>query len=626
MAILNTIQIKRGSGAPSTAALRLDGELGYDKTNHTLYINNNGVIEIPLANLYEANLKWGGKNFSASYGPLDAAMVPELGANRFAFLKAAGLTIQYSTDNGSTWTDYGATDAQKVGLFSSGQGFYLGKHSTSGTSTINDQLRVEIATSAAGIYTILNKIVIFMNTQGNTVQVKIEKALEATPTEFNTHLDWTRISGWSGWNVLNINEFRTYGNTAASQYGRIRFTFKQTAAHATNGAAIISKILGFGGMGWTTPSNMAKNGHLYSYDSSQNAIFPAKVTATSFAGSGASLTSINASNISDGTLAVARGGTGATSFTANSLIISGSSTTAALTTRAITNNTSNTAIVNNTNIPTMNTIYYGLVTVNNASQTRATAIYAPTSAGTANQILVSSGGTAAPTWKATASGAAYVTSTNGALTFGTLPVAQGGTGATSLDGAGIITKSGAQTFSGIKTFGAVPVIQANARYGGLQIRPTTYTGTNTNYAPAGFFVDFGSTTTISNSQFYFRQWSPNSTANTDIAGFHEDYLLPSTTAGRTANASYDIYTTKTLKIQTGTTTASSSSGRTVTFSSAFANVPKVVATFATTGDNISGDWGALKITNITTEGFNIYVGGTNTSTARSVNWIAIDNS
>ena len=236
MAILNTIQIKRGSGAPSTAALSLDGELGYDKTNHTLYINNNGVIEVPLANLYEANLKWGGKNFSASYGPLDAAMVPELGANRFAFLKAAGLTIEYSTDNGSTWTDYGATDAQKVALFSSGQGFYLGKHSTSGTSTINDQLRVEIATSAAGIYTVLNKIVIYMNTQGNTVQVKIEKALEATPTEFNTHLNWTGISGWSGWNVLNINNLTTYGNTAASQYGRIRFTFKQTAAHATNGA------------------------------------------------------------------------------------------------------------------------------------------------------------------------------------------------------------------------------------------------------------------------------------------------------------------------------------------------------------------------------------------------------
>lgn len=188
-----------------------------------------------------------------------------------------------------------------------------------------------------------------------------------------------------------------------------------------------------------------------------------------------------------GTVAVGHGGTGATSFTANSVIISGSTTTAALTTRAIKNMTALgdlgwTSAATDVYIPTVNTlaywngrynnsssnlaycnkgafgnavtygvddatangalgtgtglttersVYYGLVTVNNASQTRATGIYAPTSAGTANQILVSSGGTSAPTWKATANGAAYATGANGALTFGTLPVAQGGTGGTS---------------------------------------------------------------------------------------------------------------------------------------------------------------------------------------------------
>jgi hypothetical protein len=56
--------------------------------------------------------------------------------------------------------------------------------------------------------------------------------------------------------------------------------------------------------------------------------------------------------------------------------------TSAIGTRSITNNTSNTAVTASTNIPTMNTLYYGLVTVNGASQTRATGIYAPTGAGT----------------------------------------------------------------------------------------------------------------------------------------------------------------------------------------------------------------------------------------------------
>lgn len=232
----------------------------------------------------EASLTWGGKDFSASYGPIDAAMIDLLGANRFAFLKAAGITVEYSTNGGSSYSDYGATDAQKVGLFSSGQGFYLGKHTTNGSCTTNDRLRVTIDTGAASIYTVLNKIAIYMSTSGATVEVLIEKALQSTPTAYTTHKDWTGISGWSGWNILNISELTTYGNTAASQYGRIRFTFRQTAVNTNYTSASISKIQGYGGMGWTVPSNMAANGHLYSYDSSQNATFPAKVTATSFVG------------------------------------------------------------------------------------------------------------------------------------------------------------------------------------------------------------------------------------------------------------------------------------------------------------------------------------------------------
>lgn len=103
--------------------------------------------------------------------------------------------------------------------------------------------------------------------------------------------------------------------------------------------------------------------------------------------------------------------------------------------------TANGALGTGTGLTTERSVYYGLVTVNNASQTRATGIYAPTSAGTANQILVSAGGTSAPTWKATANGAAYATSANGALTFGTLPVAQGGTGKTSWTAYGIVYAS-----------------------------------------------------------------------------------------------------------------------------------------------------------------------------------------
>ena len=271
-------------------------------SNGALTVAKDSTFLTSHQTMYEAKLVWGGQHFSASYGPIDAAMIGALGANRFAFLKAAGLTIEYSTDGGTNWVDYGASNENKTGLFGKGYSFCLGKHSANGSSTLNDMLRVTIATSSAQIYTTLNKIAIYMSTAGNTVQVKMEKALENTPTNFITHLDWTGINGWPGWNILNISGLTTYGNSPASQYGRIRFIFKQTAINSGSyPAAIILRIMGFGGAGWTVPSNMAADGHLYSYDNAQNATFPAKVTATQFDG--------NATNVT-GIVAIDHGGTG----------------------------------------------------------------------------------------------------------------------------------------------------------------------------------------------------------------------------------------------------------------------------------------------------------------------------
>ena len=228
----------------------------------------------------EADLKWGGRNFSASYGPIDAAMIPDLGANRFAFLKPSGIAVEYSNDGGSTWADYGLSDTNKTAIFANGGSAYLGKHSVNGSSLIGDQLRITISTGAAAIYSTLNKFAIYMSTSGNTVQVKMEVANEATPNDYTTLVDWTGISGWNGWNILNTPGVTTYGSSPSSQKGRVRFIFRQTAVTTTYSAAGILRIMAFGGVGWTTPSNMAKTGHLYSYDSAQNATFPAKVTAS----------------------------------------------------------------------------------------------------------------------------------------------------------------------------------------------------------------------------------------------------------------------------------------------------------------------------------------------------------
>ena len=238
---------------------------------------------------YEANLAWGGKNFTGDYGCIDAAMVGELGANRLAIFsdKASGITVEYTRDGGTTWLEYdGLTNADKAALFNGiGVAFSIGKADATHKATEHGsdyQLRVTIDTGTTGIYTVLNKFVLYVTTQGSSqCTCQIQKALESTPTTFIDHTDPISITGWSGYNVINCNPLTTYGNKAAAQYGRIRFIFKANGGSTQYTGLRIGKIFGFGGVGWTTPSTLAKTGHMYTYGADQSVTFPANLKMNS---------------------------------------------------------------------------------------------------------------------------------------------------------------------------------------------------------------------------------------------------------------------------------------------------------------------------------------------------------
>ncbi|WP_290056302.1 hypothetical protein [uncultured Muribaculum sp.] len=258
---------------------------------HNLPVYVNGGVVNAVSSVGEAFLSWGGRSLSGGFSPVDGAMVGALGANRFAFIKPAGTTFQYSTNSGSTWNNYNLSDTQKSGFFDAGvqQALYASGASNV-VGTASHQLRIIIATSAARIYTAINKFVINFSTQGcHGTTVTIEKALESTPDNWVTVASNVPLYGWSGWNVVNIPAFLTYGNSPGVQYGRIRFTFKCTSVGSNNSPFKVYCIMAYGGFGWTTASSMAANGHLYSYDGEQNAYFPGCVTVNKggqYAGTG----------------------------------------------------------------------------------------------------------------------------------------------------------------------------------------------------------------------------------------------------------------------------------------------------------------------------------------------------
>ena len=243
--------------------------------------------DISVTSLKESYLSWGGKNFSGSYGCIDAAMIPDLGANRMAFGKAAGITVEYSRDSGATWTDYGASDVSKTGLFGIGSDFIIGKADNTNKATADYMLRITVDTDKFEIYTVLNKFAIYVNTNGsNGNYCTIDASLKSTPTTWVNFANKANISGWSGWNIINTSSITTYGNSYGTQYGLLRFTFGCTSGSTTYNGLVVYRIMGFGGVGWNTPSNMARYGTIYSYDNYQNVTFPASVTAVnSFNGS-----------------------------------------------------------------------------------------------------------------------------------------------------------------------------------------------------------------------------------------------------------------------------------------------------------------------------------------------------
>lgn len=253
--------------------------------------DGSGNVTLPVNSVSEAYLSWGGKNFSGSYGCIDAAMISELGANRLAFGSGEGISVEYSRDSGSTWTDYGLPAGSRSSILSTGYNVYIGKADSSNKATATYMLRITLDTDKIQVYTQLNKFAIYLSTNGcNGCYCSIDASLEATPTKWVNFANKVDVSGWSGWNIINTKTITTYGNSSSVQYGLIRFTFGCTSGSTNYTGLNISKIMGFGGVGWTTPSNMASNGHLYSYDRYQNAAFPGTVKAKSFNGTATSAT------------------------------------------------------------------------------------------------------------------------------------------------------------------------------------------------------------------------------------------------------------------------------------------------------------------------------------------------
>lgn len=271
--------------------------LSGDVTGSTTFDGSKNVaITTTVKNVHEGSITWGGKDTSGNFGPLDAGLVSELGANRFAFLKPAGLSAEYSIDGGTTWIEYPNNINLSGGIFGAGKGPFLTIDPLNNKENITSlyKVRVTINANKSNIYTELNKFIIYLSTNGSdgcTVDLTGKKNGSDDYVNLKTGAP---ISGWSGYNV--INRSLILGGSFTDYISDLRFTFNITSHNSNYSGLRITQILAFGGTGWATPSALAKTGHLYSYNLDQNATFPSSVIANKFTTVGGTANNLVAGN------------------------------------------------------------------------------------------------------------------------------------------------------------------------------------------------------------------------------------------------------------------------------------------------------------------------------------------
>ena len=247
-----------------------------------------GVPGSSPGNVYATDVGWGGSAVVGTVSPVSAALIGAIGSNKFELCDPAGVKVEYSTDGGDTWEDYGCNDPNKIQLLSES----LGTNLTIGKvwdryATVNDRLRVTVTANDCNVYTMLKSILLNVSTNGsNKCTVTIEQSRIGAPDDFAV-ISTNKLNGWTGWNEIPLEKSFGGAQTQVNQTNSIRLTFQAgqpPTSGAIKGNLALLNLLFIGVTTWRVNSNIARFGHLYKYDYAGNAVFPAEVAAQSFSG------------------------------------------------------------------------------------------------------------------------------------------------------------------------------------------------------------------------------------------------------------------------------------------------------------------------------------------------------
>ena len=211
-------------------------------------------------------------NWAGSVSAIDVPKINSIRSPKSAFLPANCITVEYSSNGGSTWSDYGLTDVQKQDLFALSTSSNIKLSKSSPVST-NDCVRITI--EPLDRYVSFDQLYVWFSTGSHTCALDLERSTIGAKDTFSFIRKDVPLGGWSGPNVINFPYGTFGGGTSQTNNAyKYRITFKTIKLGSSTQSPTISDIRFYGENAWIIPNDMVKNDYPFSWDRDMNVNFP----------------------------------------------------------------------------------------------------------------------------------------------------------------------------------------------------------------------------------------------------------------------------------------------------------------------------------------------------------------
>lgn len=196
------------------------------------------------------------------------------------------VTVQYSNDNGNSWTNYPMSNDAKFNLYANNAGLnqvYLGYNVITGNNDAEKLAQVKKNELIVSFYIpdscYAQPYFASVDISNGIYTICTVEILNNSSTVLETYTK--RMTGWNQLNYINLSNGNTVQGVGNNNRRYIRFRFKHEQNTTALRNTVINKIRIFSFTKYSFPTDrfMGHTGHIYNFDYNMNTYFPNSILA-----------------------------------------------------------------------------------------------------------------------------------------------------------------------------------------------------------------------------------------------------------------------------------------------------------------------------------------------------------